>query len=121
MEIFETRMPVARRDLYLLQIQDEIKSRKSLLIKKTNVLNKKSELNEYLDTIKEDYNNYYNYILKEKQQQYNSMLLLKEYLDDLMKTDGLVNEQLIRAKHEQKDIMIEIDKIKVELDEIIKK
>lgn len=116
----DTKMPVALRDLYLLQIQDEIKSRKSLLIKKKTVLSQKSKLNEYLDTVKEDYNKYYNYILQEKQQQYDSMMILKEYLDDLMKTDGIVNEQLIRAKYEQKDIMKEIDKIKSELDEIIK-
>jgi len=55
-----------------------------------------------------------------QQQQYNSMLLLRDYLTDIMETDKLVDEQLRTAKHEQKDIVGEIDKLKQELDELIR-
>jgi hypothetical protein len=40
-------------------------------------------------------------------------------MSDLMKTEHLVNDQLRTAKHDQKDIIREIDKVKVELDELI--
>ena len=40
-------------------------------------------------------------------------------MSDLMKTDQLVDEQLRTAKHDQKDIIKEIEKVKVELDELI--
>jgi hypothetical protein len=40
-------------------------------------------------------------------------------MDDLMKTENLVDDQLRIVKHDQKEIIGEIDKVKVELDELI--
>jgi vacuolar-type H+-ATPase subunit H len=58
--------------------------------------------------------------LKEKQQQRNALMLLKEYITDLIKTEYLVDDQLRTAKHDQKDIINEIDNVKAELDELLK-
>jgi hypothetical protein len=112
-------LPLAERDLYLFQIEKEIKNKKGLLVKKKKELDKKHKLNHYLSDVKEDYNKYYDFIVGEKQQQYNALLLLKEYMSDLIKTEQLVDEQLRTAKYDQKDIVKEIDKVKVELDELI--
>lgn len=114
------QLPIGQRDLHLIQIEQEIKNKKKLLIKKKKDLDKKQNLNSYLDTVKEDYTNYYQYIIKEKQQQYDSLMLLKEYMNDLIKTEHLVDEQLRTAKYDQKDIVGEIDKVKAELEELIK-
>ena len=110
---------VADRDLKLLQIEKEIRNKKNLLIKKKKDLDKKQKANQYLDMVKEDYTKYYDYILNEKQQQYSALLLLKEYMGDLMQTEHLVDDQLRTAKHDQKDIVEEINKVKLELDELI--
>ena len=112
-------LPLAERDLHLLQIEAEIKNKKRLLVKKKKDLDKKQKLNEYLGDVKQDYTKYYDYIVKEKQQQYDALLLLKEYMNDLIKTEHLVDDQLRSAKHDQKDIIGEIDKVKDELDELI--
>jgi hypothetical protein len=112
-------LELAERDLHLLQIEKEIKHKKGILIKKKKELDKKHKLNHYLGDVKEDYNKYYNYIVGEKEQQYNALSLLKEYINDLMKTEHLVDDQLRIAKHDQKDIIGEIDKVKAELDELI--
>ncbi len=48
------------------------------------------------------------------------LLLLKEYLNDLIKTEDLVDEQRRTAKHDQQNILKEIDKVKGELDNLIK-
>ena len=82
-------------------------------------LDKKAKVNHYLSDVKKNYSKYYNHIVKEKKQQYNALLLLQEYMDDLMKTEKLVDDQLRVAKHDQKDIIREIDKVKDELDELI--
>lgn len=111
---------LAKRDLHLIQIEQEIKNKKLLLVKKKNELVKKVKLNEYLDEVNQDYTKYYDYIVSEKQQQYNSLILLKEYMSDLMKTEQLVDDQLRTAKHDQKDIIREIDNVKAELDELIR-
>jgi hypothetical protein len=113
------KVELAERDLQLLQIETEIKNKKRLLIKKKKDLDKKYKVNHYLGDVKQNYSKYYNHIVKEKKQQYNALLLLQEYMDDLMKTEKLVDDQLRVAKHDQKDIIREIDKVKVELDELI--
>lgn len=112
-------LPLAQRDLYLMQIQKEIKHKKKLLLKKKKELNKKTKLNEFLNGVNDDYNRYYDYIVNEKKQQYSALLLLKEYIDDLIQTENLVNDQLRIAKHDQKDIIGEIDRVKSELDELV--
>lgn len=112
-------LPLAERDLHLIQIEQEIMNNKRLLVKKKKDLDKKQKFNQYLDGVKVDYTKYYDYIVEEKQQQYNALMLLKEYMSDLMKTEHLVDDQLRTAKHDQKDIIREIDKVKVELDKLI--
>lgn len=112
-------LPLAERDLHLLQIEAEITNKKQLLLKKKKDLNKKYKLNQYLSGVQNDYTKYYDYILNEKQQQYSALSLLKEYMDDLIKTEHLVDDQLRTAKYDQKDIVKEIDKVKIELDNII--
>lgn len=112
-------LPLAERDLYLLQIEHEIRNKKTLLIKKKKDLDKKHKLNHYLTGVKKDYSKYYNFILNEKQQQYNALELLKEYMDDLINTENLVDDNLRTAKHDQQSIIYEIDNVKAELDELV--
>jgi len=111
---------LANRDLYLLQIETEIKNKQKLLVNKKKDLDNKQNLNIFLTEVTKDYSKYYNHILNEKQQQYNTLMLLKEYLDDLIKTEHFVDEQRRTAKHDQKNIIHEIDKVKDELDNLIK-
>lgn len=113
------KLELAERDLHLQQIEQEIRNKKKLLVKKKKELDKKHSLNQYLENVKNDYSTYYNYIINEKKQQYNALLLLKEYMGDLVKTEHLVDEQKRTAKHDQRDIIKEIDKVKTELDELI--
>jgi hypothetical protein len=112
-------MDLARKDKLLLNIEKTIRDKKNMLINKKKYLVKKTKLNDYLENVKEDYQKYYEYIVKEKQQQYDSLVLLKEYLEDLMQTEKVVNTQFKTAKHDQKDIIQEIDKIKKELDNLM--
>ena len=62
-------LSLAERDMRLQNIEEEIRNKKYLLVKKKKELDKKQKLNTYLDTVKDDYNKYYDYIVGEKQQQ----------------------------------------------------
>ena len=115
----EYQISLAQRDLQFIQISEEIKNKKRLLLKKNKELAKKEEINEYLSSVRSDYVKYNNYILQEKQKQYDALLLINEYMSDLVKTEKLVDSQLRTAKHDQKDILGEIEKVKAELDELI--
>ena len=57
--------------------------------------------------------------MREKQKQYDALVLINQYMGDLIKTEKLVDSQLRTAKHDQKDILGEIEKVKAELDELI--
>lgn len=109
---------LAKRDTYLSQIEQEIRNKKGLLIKKKRELDNKSKINEFLGEVSSDYNKYYDYILSEKQKQHGALQLLNEYMNDLIKTQNLVDDQLRSAKHEQRTILDEIDNVKRELDEL---
>ena len=115
----EYQITLAQRDLQFIQISEEIKNKKRLLLKKNKELEKKEVINEYLSGVRTDYTKYNNYILREKQKQYDALILINEYMSDLVKTEKLVDSQLRTAKHDQKDILGEIEKVKAELDELI--
>jgi hypothetical protein len=110
---------LATRDLKLIQITEEIQNKKNLILKKKKELEKKKSVNTYLEIVSNDYNNYYNYILQQKQNEFKAMNLLNDYVSDLVNTDKLVNNQLRVAKHDQKEILNEINKIQRELNNII--
>ena len=48
------------------------------------------------------------------------MMLLKNYLDDLIKAEKIANNELIQMKRDQNHILHEMDKIKIELNKLIK-
>jgi hypothetical protein len=106
---------IATRDLKLLQIDEEIKNKKHMIIKKKKELEKRKADNNYLDAIFEDYNQFHKYAIEQKQKEYRAMHILKEYIADLVKTEKLLDNQLRTAKYDQKDIMNEIAKIKDEI------
>jgi hypothetical protein len=115
----EYQISLAQRDLQYIQISEEIKNKKKLLLKKNKELEKKEAINEYLSSVRTDYAKYNTYILQEKQKQYDALVLINQYMGDLIKTEKLVDSQLRTAKHDQKDILGEIEKVKAELDELI--
>lgn len=112
-------LTLADRDLYLLQIDEEIKNKRQLLLNKKKEIEMKNKQNENLLDVKSEYNKYYNYIITEKQKQYKALDMLKQYVDDLINTEKVVDEQLTDAKRDQKKIVKEISKIKEELNSII--
>lgn len=115
-----SQMTLAQRDLYLIQIQEAIKSKRNAILEKNKELEKKQQINEFLDLVKKDYQQYYNHIITEKQKQYQAMSLLNDYLDDLVTTNKVVSNELIKAKQDQKQVLREMDTIRREIGEYTK-
>jgi hypothetical protein len=116
----EVSLTLAQRDLMLQTIEDQINVRRELILEKNKKIYKKNRVNHFLEDVKEDYNNYYQYIIKEKEQQYNSMMLIKNYLDELIKAEKIANNELNQMRRDQNHILHEMDKIKIELNKLIK-
>jgi hypothetical protein len=112
-------MKIEDKDKQINILESEIKKRKELLLLKTKELEHDKTNNKHLEGVAKEYKNYYDTVIKEKQQQYDSMMLLKEYLDDLIKNDKITSRQIQDAKREQREIVLEMEKITQELKKII--
>jgi hypothetical protein len=113
-------MNIAEHDLKLLELEDIIRSKKELLLKKKIEIEKKEKVNKFLGTIKNDYTKYHNYIMKEKEEQYKAMDILNQYVSYLSTDEEITGKYLDNVKRDQKEILNEMNKLKHELDKIIK-
>ena len=113
-----TNHKLADRDLKLLQLDEEIKNKKNLLLKKRKELEEKKGLNQYLEIVKDDYNKYYEVEISKKKNELKAMTILNDYISYLENENHLVNNQIVTAKHDKKEIVHEINKIKKELDNL---
>jgi Rps23 Pro-64 3,4-dihydroxylase Tpa1-like proline 4-hydroxylase len=110
---------LAQRDTKLTEIEKQIQIKRNLLIERKKTLEKTNKQNNFLEGVKNDYQKYYNYITKQKEDQVRSMNVLKQYIGDIMASGQLTEKEIHRSKVEQEQILREMDKIKMELDNII--
>ena len=117
-------LPLAERDSYLYQIEKQIEAKRKLLLKKKKLLEKKTKKNEYLEAVKEDYNLYFENVIKETMDEYMAMKNIADHLENVIEygiQTGTMNKEEIKyAKKEHKEIEEEMNKIKLILDQMLK-
>jgi hypothetical protein len=113
-------LSLAQRDLYLVSIEEQIKNKREMLMKKQKKLQKIAKENEYIELVRNDYQKYYDYIVKQKQDQINAMNYLNQYVDDIIVNGKLTETDLENARLEQEVLMHEMKNIKDDLDTIIR-
>ena len=119
MQFDPIQLDSATRDLYLQKIQDQIMAKRSLLLAKQKMLRKTAKQNHLLNDIMQDYATYYQFIIKQKQDQIRSMEIIKQYLNDIIVSGNFAKTDIIQAKKEQKAILGEINNIRENLYEIM--
>jgi hypothetical protein len=115
-----SKSQLADRDLKLIQLEEEIKKKKDFLLEKKVELEKKEGLNQYLELVKKDYMDFYDEEVNKKKKELQAMTILNDYIHFLEDEKHLVNNQLITAKHDKKEILHEINKIKKDLNKFTK-
>jgi hypothetical protein len=108
-----------KRDQQLLQIENLIDAKRKMLLDKQKKFKNLSKQNEFLNDIKQDYNKYYGYIVKQKQDQMSALSMLNTYIKDLTVSGNLSKNNIDDAKNEQQKILTEINSIKKGIDDII--
>ena len=111
--------PLAKRDLEFMQIQNLIDAKKRFLIEKQQKLQFITKQNHFLEEVKNDYNKYYDYITKQKEDQMVALKLINDYIKNLISSGQLSEQNIKDAKYEQAKILREIKTIKNGLDNII--
>ena len=107
------------KDQNFMELQQLIESKRNFLLENQNKCKKLNKTNQFLAEIKNDYSKYSNYIIKQKQEQIQSLELLKKYVNDLSNSGSLSEQNIKDTKYEQNKIMNEIKQIKHNLNEII--
>jgi hypothetical protein len=110
---------LAERDTSLAYIESQIEAKRHMLLEKQKKLKEASKENEFLQTVRQDYQKYYDHIVQEKKDQLRAMGLLKKYVDDLVITGKLTDADVKNAKADQTNLLKEVGVIKKELDSLI--
>jgi len=115
---FTPQFNFREKDNQFNTILDIIENKRNYLQQKQSKLRRMARQNEYLDGIKNDYNKYNSYILKQKHDQMRALNTLNHYIGELNKMGELTEQNMADSKIEQNKILQEIDKIRNTLDEI---
>ena len=107
------------RDDKFYQIQKLIEIKKRFLLKKQKKIQLIEKHNNFLSEVKNDYIQYFTYILQQKYQQMQALEILENYINDLTISSKLSHQNLEDAKQEQKKIINEFKTIKQSLDSLI--
>jgi hypothetical protein len=110
---------LAERDKYLSKIEQEIKSKKDLLLEKRKYLKEISGENRFLTSVNNDYQKYYDFIIKQKEDQMKTLNYLNDYIQDIMVNSKLTDQDILETNQEKKRVLNEIKNIRKSLEEII--
>ena len=116
----EGTMVLLEIDERFMHINDVIDEKRQMLMDKQHKLKKIVKKNVFLEEIKGDYLEYYNYIMKQKQDQMDALNSLNNYINELNDKNKLSKYNIEDAKMEQDKIMKEINEIQSGLNGIMK-
>jgi len=117
--ILSNQMNLATKDKQFIELQQLIDLKRNLLLNKQKKYKKIIKQNHFLEEIKNDYSNYSNYIMKQKQEQIQALEILHNYVKDLTISGNLSKQNVKDARYEQKKIIKELKSIKHNLDEVV--
>lgn len=112
-------IPLREKDDQFMKIQELIEAKRNMLLGKQKDLQFITKQNEFLNTVKSDYQQYFDYISQQKKDQIKALEMLDGYIKDLTDSGKLTKHNIEDAKVEQEKILREVGNIKRTLDEII--
>ena len=119
MNIIVVKMSLAERDKHIVRIEEQIEAKRRLLLEKQKKMNVLAKQNSFLTGVRNDYNKYYQHILKQKEDQLRAMNSLHKYLSDLSNSTDMTVNNIKDATIEQDKVLREMQKIKQDLDELV--
>ena len=111
-------MQIACDDIFQTNIEKEIENREKELRETYNDLKRTTLENKFFQSVLDDYEKYYNYIVNEKQQQYAAFQEISDYLDELNSETSLTKDQMNELRDDQEEILSKLSFIRHELEEI---
>jgi len=108
---------VGTRDNIFQTVQEQIDLKRQYLANKQSELKEYISTNDFLRSVKDDYNKYNDFIINEKKQQIKALETLKQYSEDLRINGQLTEERIKDTMKDQAYILNEMGYLKKQLDE----
>ena len=118
-EMDNKNLSLGEKDKLLKQIDEQIASKKQLLLDTHNQLQRQRGENMFLTDVKEDYNKYFMFMKRQKEEQVMAMNVLNKYLKDIIENGKLSEEDLLEAKRDESNILKSVEEIKAEMNKIM--
>lgn len=113
------RVIFKNNDDKLLKIDELIEAKRQMLRDKEKTIGKIAKQNKFLEVVKNDYSNYNNIIMKQKNEQIQALELIHKYINDLKSTEQISTQNIEDSKNDQLKIMNEIQSIKQNLEGMV--
>ena len=124
-ELTDLAPPFSKVDLVpnvddeLMSVQKVIDQKRKYLLEKQMYIQHLEKQNKFLREVRNDYNTYNQYMVKQRQDQILALHILNEYVQDLAISGKLTKTDLEDARQEQANILGEINKLKGSLGTIV--
>ena len=111
-------MNIGCKDIIHQRILTEIKNREKVLLDTYKDLKTTTVENKFYDSVLEDYEQYYKYIIAEKEKQILAFQTISEYLDKLITNTSVLDKTSETLKNDQANILKKLASIREELQNI---
>ena len=105
--------------MILNQIDNEIKNQHKFILNQLSDIEEKRKSNEYLNTIYQDYMKFKEYMVNEKSQQRLMLQKLLSYLEKSKMEEYYASRLMKQLNIEEKNVQEKLNKIKLDLNELI--
>tara|TARA_B100001093_G_scaffold483351_1_gene515778 strand:- start:4852 stop:5193 length:342 start_codon:yes stop_codon:yes gene_type:complete len=113
-------MQVANDDIFVKNIEKEIKCREKKLENMYINLKNKALENIFLESVLNEYYEYYKNLVNEKNKECHAFEEIYDYLDKINYESELTEEQIKELRYEQREILKKINNIKNDIQNILK-
>lgn len=111
-------MDIALDDEKICEIKLLIQNKKNSLENNFNELKKTQKDNIFLADVVDDYIKYFSLMKKQKEDQYEALRKITDYIDNITKTSNITEHLLRESKHDQQEILKRMKLIKSKIDSI---
>ena len=111
-------MDIGSKDILQQHILEEIQNREKILLDTYKNLKTTAIENKFFNSVLEDYDQYYKYIISDKKKQILAFQTISEYLDRIIMNTSTLNDKSEILKKDQENILKKLASIRKELQEI---
>jgi len=105
-------MDLGERDLCLMKMEQQIEAKYQFLLSKQRDLIEKEKTNTCLGVVKNEYNKFYQILMREKEEQMVNLKAIYDYIQYIIKTGELTPADVEKLQFDLDDILKELRKIR---------